>query len=330
MKAGLMAQVLLDNTAMKSTRSTDGRSVRVPCGILVVDKPEGLTSFSVVKKVQKWLRLEKAGHCGTLDPFATGALLICVNQATRISDLLSLQSKRYLATLELGIETDTLDRTGEVVGRYQGEPIRVEGLSSALQMFRGTFMQQVPQFAAVHVAGRRMYEYARNGIQVDAPVREVCVHNLELTAFEWPFATLDISCSKGTYVRQLGADVGRHLGCGAHLSSLRRLESGPFRIEQAVSFNALSELKNPEEIRGHIVPMSEALDHLPRVVMDDEGLLKRLQVGSIDSPWEETARKVCSLGSTPVRSLDGSEALRALWWPNQQEEQGRRLRVFGN
>lgn len=326
----MMAQVLLQTSTTNHDRSADNRAVSVPSGILVVDKPEGMTSFGVVKKVQRALRLEKAGHCGTLDPFATGALLICMNQATRISDLLSLQNKRYLATLRLGIETDTLDGTGKIVARHAGEPICVEAFSEVLGRFRGTFSQQVPRFAAVHVDGRRLYEYARKGIPVDAPVREVCVQNLDLIAFEWPFATVDVSCSKGTYIRQIGADIGHHLGCGAHLTSLRRLESGSFRIEQALTLDELVALRDPEELAKRIISMSEALDHLPRVVMHEERMLGRLQEGALDPDWEEVARREWPRGSPPVRILDGRQALRALWWPHQQDEHGRRLRVFRN
>lgn len=323
-----MARLLLDHAAMKRTDTIDKRSLRVPSGILIVDKPEGMTSFRVVKTVARWLRLEKAGHCGTLDPFATGVLLICLNQATRVSDQLSFQNKRYLATLRLGIETDTLDRTGQVVREHAGEPVDVERLRGVMEGFRGRLMQQVPSFSAVHVEGCRLYEYARRGIPVEAPVREVCIETLELTAFQWPFATLDVSCSKGTYVRQLAADVGQRLGCGAHLSDLRRLESGPFRIDQAITLEALSTLDDVGELQGSLVPMAEALGHLRQVIMDDERLLKRLMEGSLEAAWEEAARKACPEVSGPVRIVDGRSALRALWWPELQGEQGRRLRVF--
>lgn len=323
-----MAQVLLENPIIGTVDSTDNRSGPLPSGILVVDKPEGMTSFAVVKQIERQLPLEKAGHCGTLDPFATGVLLICVNQATRISDQLSLQSKRYVAALRLGIETDTLDRCGHIVRRYEGEPVTIESLKAALEPFRGMYRQQVPRYSAVHVDGRRLYEYARKGIEIDAPAREVNIHNLELTAFEWPLATLDVCCSKGTYIRQLGMDIGQYLGCGAHLSELRRLESGSFRIEQAMTLDDLRELKDLERLRQRIVPMSEALDHLTRVVMEDGRQLKRLQEGSLDSAWEAAARKACPQRSAPVQILDGRGDLRALWWPDLQGEQGRRLRVF--
>lgn len=325
-----MARELLELAESSSAEKLDARLPKVPSGILVVDKPEGVTSFGVVKKVERWLHLEKAGHCGTLDPFATGVLVICVNQATRISDQLSLQSKRYQATLQLGIETDTLDRSGKVMRRYEGEPLDIGALAAALDTFKGANRQRVPQYSAVHVDGRRLYEYARKGIQVEAPVRDVWIHKLELTAFEWPLATLDVSCSKGTYIRQLAADIGQVLGCGAHLSALRRLESGRFHLEQAVSLEAIQEIRDRQALRRIMVPMAVALQHLAEVVLEDPCQLRRLTEGSLDPAWEEAAREACSRLPAPVRIIDGTGELRALWWPDVQEQQGRRLRVFKN
>ncbi len=325
-----MARVLLDNATINGFDTPAPGSVRVPSGVLIVDKPEGMTSFQTVRTVARRLGVQKAGHCGTLDPFATGVLLVCLNQATRISDQLAFQNKRYLATLRMGIETDTLDRTGQVVREHVGGAVTIETFRKALEGFRGKLMQRVPSFSAVHVDGRRLYEYARRGIPVEAPVREVCIERLDLTGFEWPFATLDVSCGKGTYLRQLAADLGRHLGCGAHLTALRRLESGPFRIEQSVSLDALSALDDPGKLQSSLVPMSEALSHLRHVTMEDERLLTRLMEGSLEATWEDTARRSCPTGFGPVRILDARKVLRALWWPEMQGEHGRKLRVFKN
>jgi tRNA pseudouridine55 synthase len=298
-------------------------------GILVVDKPEGLTSFAVVRKVKEALRLEKAGHCGTLDPFATGVLVVCLNQATRIADQLSEQDKVYRFTIQLGMETDTLDRTGRVTRIYEGQA-RSEGeLRCSLDHLMGSLTQEVPRYAAVRVQGKRLYEWSRRGIEVTRPKREIAVYRMELLAYRWPEATLEVRCSKGTYVRQLAADIGGLMGCGAHVTGLNRVASGPFRVEHAISMETLEETVERSCWRRKLVSMSEALSHLPAVRIEDQGLLGRLRVGNLDREWEAENQKRFEGCSQAVRLLSGEDQLEALWWPNPEAVQRRRrLRVF--
>ena len=297
-------------------------------GILVVNKPEGLTSFAVVNRVKRALNLRKAGHCGTLDPFATGVLVICINQATRIADQLSVHDKAYRFTVQLGVETDTLDRTGQITSVCDGEAPTQEELCSSLKQFMGNQVQDVPKYAAVRVQGKHLYEWSRRGIEMSTPEREVEIHGLKLLAYEWPRATLEVHCSKGTYVRQLAADIGRVLGCGGHVLDLCRLASGPFGIGDAISINTLEEMGASGTWQRSLIAMSSALSHLPSVRIEDEGTLKRMRVGNLDSQWEsENLRRFGRHGGA-VRLISGDDVLEALWWPNTTTDQQRRLRVF--
>lgn len=185
-------------------------------GVLVLDKPEGITSAKAAAKVKKLLKPRKIGHTGTLDPFATGVLVLCLGEATRASDQIVGLDKVYRATLCFGVETDTQDRTGQVIGR--SDVVFCENdLLGVLSAFSGVCRQTVPRFSAVRVDGRRLYELSRRGIEVDLPDREICIHSIELQSFQWPEAVVEVCCSKGTYIRQLASDIGSRLGSLAHL-----------------------------------------------------------------------------------------------------------------
>jgi tRNA pseudouridine55 synthase len=297
-------------------------------GVLAVDKPEGPTSFAVVNRIKKRLCLKKAGHCGTLDPFATGLLLVCINQATRISDQLLDQDKVYRFGIRLGQETETLDKTGRITRTYDGIPPSERQLNAVLDSFRGVCLQKVPRYAAVRVEGRRLYELSRKGVEVDRPERQVCIRRLELLSYRWPDATLETWCSKGTYVRQLASDIGHLLGCGAYVSELRRLASGPFRIEQAVSFSEVESESEMNRWEQRLIPMNDALAHLPAVLVEDRTVLKRMQDGQISREWEAAHKERFSGYGKPVRLLDKDDRLVALWWPFPETPSQRRMRVF--
>jgi len=300
-------------------------------GILIVDKPEGLTSFAVVAKVKKSLDLKKAGHCGTLDPFATGVLLICVNQATRIADQLSLQDKHYRFSMRLGVETDTLDRTGQLVRTYDGPAICESNFLSAASGFVGIYRQRVPRYAAVKVQGKRLYELARKGVEVELPSRDITIHHLKLISYVWPEAVMEVCCSKGTYIRQLAADIGRELNCGAYVSELRRLASGPFDISRAISFEQFRLTPEDNCWRERLIPMNEALDHLPVIVIEDGQILQGLSNGYLDPAWAKEKRERLTQKEGPVRLLAAADRqLTALWWPEWRDDNEKRrcLRVF--
>ena len=233
-------------------------------GLLVIDKPEGLTSFDVVAEVRRHLHLKKAGHTGTLDPMATGVLPVCLGDATRLVPFIVEGEKAYEATVRLGAATDTQDRTGKIVSEAPVPPLTAEQIEPVLARFRGEIDQAPPMYSAVRVAGKRLYELAREGKQVERATRKVTVHALTLAALELPRLRLSVRCSKGTYVRTLAHDIGEALGCHAHLSALRRTESGGFTLDQAVPLGALRQMA-PEEVTSRILTPNQALSCLPAV-----------------------------------------------------------------
>lgn len=210
-------------------------------GAFVIDKPAGPTSFRMVSGVRRVLGIKKVGHAGTLDPFATGLLVICVGRpATRLISLMMDGQKEYLATLCLGVETETFDLEGAVVARHSVGPLRAEQIEESLALFRGEQMQTPPIYSALKHQGKPLYHYARQGISIVKEPRPVFIETLErtdgngdLAGGEGCLLSLRVVCSKGTYIRSLAADIGRNLGCGAHLTQLRRIRSGCFTLENS-------------------------------------------------------------------------------------------------
>jgi len=309
-----------------------GRAHAQVNGVLILDKPPGMTSFSIVASVRKMLQIKKVGHCGTLDPFATGVLVVCINQATRIVDQLLSQDKVYRFTMHLGVETDTLDSTGQVVRTHACPEHLTKDLEDALQPFRGRYLQQVPRYAAVKVRGRRLYDWTRKGIEVTPPTREAHIYRLDILDRRWPEVILEVHCSKGTYVRQLAADIGKTLGIGAHVSKLRRLASGRFHLGRAVSLNELGEAKERGNWPGLLISMNEALADLPAVLIEEEAA-GRLRNGYLDAQWKAVHSGTFSDRGGPVRLVTSDGLLLALWWPEACTEAGgaehsRSIRVF--
>jgi tRNA pseudouridine55 synthase len=307
-----------------------GASPRAVSGILVLDKPEERTSFSVVHEIKQLLKLRKLGHCGTLDPFATGVFVLCLNRATRIADQLLEQDKGYRCKLRFGFESDTQDRTGTVFPVYDGPPIPETILQQSLDRFLGAYEQQVPRYAAVKVQGRRLYALSRKGIAFESPRRRVHFHSIELVAFNWPEAVLEVHCSKGTYIRQLASDIGRDLQCGAYLTELRRIASGPFTLAQTMSLAEFRSVVATSRWQERVIGMNDALAHLPAVSIADRETVKRLQQGNLDPALEIDFQKRFSMRTAPVRLVaEWNNDLIALWWPLENGQKHRRLRVFG-
>jgi tRNA pseudouridine55 synthase len=226
-------------------------------GVLVVDKPAGITSASVVEQVRRTLGLDRAGHGGTLDPIATGVLAVCVGSATKLAQFLLADDKAYEAEGVLGVETDTLDRTGRIVGQRAASVTR-DALLAVLAAHLGEQDQTPPMYSAIKQAGVRLHDRARAGEIVERAARRIRIDRLELLGFEPPRFRIAIACSKGTYVRSLVADIGSALGAGAHLAELRRTRSGRFTLDQAVTLDRLPEAK--------LIPLALATD-LPRVIV---------------------------------------------------------------
>jgi tRNA pseudouridine55 synthase len=228
-------------------------------GLLLVDKPAGITSHDVVDSARRTLATRKVGHAGTLDPMATGLLLIGVGRATRLLRFLGALAKTYEGTLRLGVETDTLDADGEVV-RESPVDVTEDRLAEAMHGVVGESLQAPPAYSAVKVGGRKLYEAARAGERLEAEPRPINVDAFDLLSFEPPDATFRVVCSGGTYVRVLAADVGAAVSTGAHLTTLRRTAIGPYRAEDAVTPDAVQEP----------LPVEAAVGHLPRLDLDPD------------------------------------------------------------
>ena len=242
-------------------------------GFIVVDKPSGMTSHDVVARIRRIAGTRKAGHTGTLDPFATGVLPVAVNDGTKVIPFLDEASKSYLALVRLGVVTDTLDMTGTVLSQSDPSFITHEMFSATLPRFTGSITQTPPMFSAIKQNGQPLYKLARKGIEVERAERRVEIASLELLTYDPPFVSLLVTCSRGTYVRTLADDIGRELGCGAALQELRRTASGPFIVGAAVT---LHELESADSILFErlVITPSEAIGHLPEIQLSDNGLGK--------------------------------------------------------
>jgi tRNA pseudouridine55 synthase len=226
-------------------------------GVLVIDKPAGMSSATAVEHVRRGLHVDRAGHGGTLDPLATGVLAVCVGSATKLAQFLLADDKAYEAEGVLGVQTDTLDRTGRIVDESTASVTR-EQLIAALAGHLGPQAQIPPMYSAIKQGGVRLYHRARAGEEVERAPRQIRIDRLELLAFEPPRFRIAIACSKGTYIRSLVADLGKAVAAGAHLAELRRTRSGPFTIEQAIALDRLTE--------ATLIPPAHATD-LPAVTV---------------------------------------------------------------
>jgi tRNA pseudouridine55 synthase len=221
-------------------------------GILLVDKPRGKTSFAIIAALRKILSVQKIGHCGTLDPFATGLLVVLIGRNyTKLSDTFLGHDKTYLAELYLGKETNTYDCDGEVVSSSALVPT-LDELKSCLTRFQGKVLQVPPMFSAKKIDGRKLYELARKGIEVERQPVEVTLA-CELLDYSYPYARIKVSCSKGTYIRSIAQDLGQRLGCFAHLSSLSRIQSGSFSLDNAIDGASLFDLAIRDAQKTHIL-----------------------------------------------------------------------------
>lgn len=297
-------------------------------GILLVDKPEGPSSAQVVQRVKDLLRAKKVGHLGTLDPFASGLLPLAVNEGTKIADIFLNATKSYRGAIALGVETDTQDATGKVLAEREVQPHGEKEIARLQAAFTGSLKQTPPMFSALKREGVRLYRLARRGRSVPRAEREVTIERLKLWKIGAKELGFELTCSKGTYIRTLAADMGNFLGCGAHLKQLRRLACGPFTIEQAVSLSELETKVNEERGQAPIVPLNHALSHLREAHLD-ERFVSRLRLGQQEALITLGLPKE---GERMVRLVDGRENLVALaqWVEGDGVGRWRLYRVFGS
>src|SRR5437867_3727843 len=240
-------------------------------GVLNVDKPAGPTSHDVVARVRRLTGTRRVGHAGTLDPAATGVLVVLVGVATRLAEYLTELPKRYEAVIRFGLRTDTQDTTGTVLSEADASALTEADVEAALAPFRGEILQTPPMVSAVKVEGKRLYELARRGETVERAARPVTIHELRLEEFHpgrEAWGRLVVGCSSGTYVRTLCADLGEALGCGAAMAALRRTAIGPFDLSGAVSLEELEQAVANGRLKDHLLPPAAAVAHLPAVMVN--------------------------------------------------------------
>jgi len=259
-------------------------------GVLVIDKPKGWTSHDVVARVRKVLKVRKAGHGGTLDPLATGVLPIYLEEATKLVPFNLEGAKEYVATLRLGQETDTLDADGKIVAEIREFSFTREKIEESLKSFRGTIRQRPPVFSAIKKGGVPVYRKARAGEKPQLAERTAVIESLELRDVSLPYATIAVTCGRGTYIRSLAADIGRTLGCGAHVFELRRMRSGLFTLEQAIPMEEFANRAERGTIEERVLLLKDSVD-----------LATTIQVGS------ETGKKIKQGRSIRLQELVGSE-----------------------
>jgi tRNA pseudouridine55 synthase len=246
-------------------------------GVILLDKPPAMSSQSAVTAVKRHFKAEKAGHTGTLDPLATGLLPVCLGEATKYSQDLLNADKTYQATLHFGIETDTADADGQIISqKSMSEPIDDTKarhlLETILPKFVGQINQTPPMYSALKRDGKPLYEYARSGVELEREPRQITIYSIQLLSVRWPYASIEVHCSKGTYIRVLAQDIGEALGCGAHLHALRRTAVGHLTLDHAITLEYLQ--------TGTVepLPVDALLQTLPELTVDDQQA-KRLEMG---------------------------------------------------
>ena len=300
-----------------------GRNPQSADGVLIIDKPSDWTSHDVVAKMRKILRTRRVGHTGTLDPFATGVLVVCVNRATRLVQFLTGDDKEYLATMRLGFATDTGDLTGEpLLPVTDASHITSGQVQEALTHFRGRIWQTPPMYSAKKVEGVRLHELARRGETIERQPIEIEIKELEMEALNNSDSaqsqdfTFRVVCTAGTYVRTLAEDIGKRLGVGAHLISLRRTRAGSCHLEKAVTLEQLSELVEQERLGEILIPMADAVE-LPEIALTTEecnSISYGRSIRRIGNWAAGTKAKLCD-SERKLLAIGEFDALQSVWKP---------------
>lgn len=282
--------------------SSSAKKSRVPVnGVLLLDKPEGLSSNDALMRAKRLLNAQKAGHTGTLDPFATGLLPLCFGEATKFSQDLLEADKTYEAVVRLGVTTMTGDTEGEIK-ETRAVNVFAEDIAAVLPKFRGPIRQIPPMYSALKRDGKPLYEYARAGIELEREARAVTIHSLEMLDYAAPFLHLSVACSKGTYIRVLGEDIGATLGCGAHLHALRRVAVGSLTLAPAITLEALA-AQAEQERQTLLAPVDALLLSFSVIRLDDE-FARRFQHGQRLAMGREVA---AAAGAGRVRVYRASD-----------------------
>ena len=290
-------------------------------GILNLNKPGGWTSHDVVAHVRGLTRIRRVGHAGTLDPMATGVLLVCLGRATRVVEYLMDSRKRYRAMVRLGVSTDSHDADGQVTATSPVTVTRAD-VELALARFRGAISQVPPMVSAIKHKGRPLYKLARQGITVQRTARPVEIYELTLTDWSPPSFSLEVACSSGTYVRALARDLGHMLGCGAHLTALARLASGDFVLERSIALEQFAEAVKAGDWGRLVMPMDAGLQHMPACRLDEKSVRlvrsgRPLADVSIDAPVDALCRAYADGDSSELIALLKFDNDAQMWRPHK-------------
>ncbi len=299
------------------------RSDPVISGILNIDKPQGWTSHDVVAKVRRLSGQKRVGHAGTLDPMATGVLLVCLGQATRVSEYLMRGRKVYRATVYLGLSTDTYDAEGKVTARAPEVNVTLSQLEEALSALVGRIGQTPPMYSALKHRGTPLYKLARQGKTIERKPRTVEIYEIKLLDWSSPILTIEVACSPGTYLRSLAHDLGQRLGYGAHLSSLIRLASGHFTLDEAIGLDALSEAFATGRWAELIYPLDEALLDFEAITFGSQAE-RQIRFGQqVQGPKPSLSSSLCRAYSTEGKliALLHYDAQTGLWQPKKVFDQ---------
>jgi len=300
-------------------------------GILIIDKPVGLTSHDVVARLRRILKTKRIGHTGTLDPFATGVLVMLVGKATRLAQFLDRDVKEYEAIVRFGFETDTGDRTGELrITNYELRNVSTEEVENVLKDFRGEIEQTPPMYSAKKVDGKKLYELARKGVEIERKPVKVSIYELKIielqskqrnteeeTKDQRPKTkdyALRVACSAGTYIRTLAEDIGRKIGVGAHLTELTRIKAGKFDLSKAVTIEELEEIVAAAKLDDILISMNESVAHLPKVVLNAE------QIKNTQNGKRLNFEHIEIENNQAIRMIDQTENLIAIGFYLKQEK----------
>lgn len=299
-------------------------------GIILVDKSEGETSSRVVRKIKRTLKIQKVGHAGTLDPFATGLLIILLGQGTKLSTYLMSGEKTYEATVRLGVETDTLDLTGRVLRTVPVPEMEPETVEEKAREFVGEIEQVPPSFSALKYKGKRAYDWARKGVRVDLKKRKVEILSFKIMSVRLPEILFKVVCSKGTYIRSLASDYAKSLGPGGHLTTLRRVISGPFSVHDAVPSEDIENRQSGEALQNKVISLGDALPQFMGIQVD-ERTARRIRNG-FRLAWDELVPGLetpnpYSNGS-PVKLLKGSELVALVNAPRFEKADSGRVKLM--
>lgn len=285
-------------------------------GVLNIYKEKGFTSHDVVAKMRGILQQKKIGHTGTLDPDAVGVLPVCLGNATRLADMLTDRDKEYEAVMRLGVKTDTQDLSGTVL---EEKPVAVSEaeVETAIQSFAGGYEQVPPMYSALKVNGKRLYELAREGREVERRPRSVSLYRIEILSMQMPEVSIRVFCSKGTYIRTLCHDIGEKLGCGAAMSSLKRTKSGCFTLDTAITLSELERLRDEKNVEKVLIPVDAMFDELAQVHVPDI-YIKAVQNGNLFSLHQIMERRMFG-PNEEVRVYDGTGRFYGIYTFDREE-----------